>query len=181
MAGVALKSMENNGAKTINTVSGINPVEAEAIQLFIQFSRVLGQRRSVAEVYGLLFMSPLPLDLNEVESRLQMSRGSAFQGLQFLQELGAVRAVKIPNRRRMHFEAVAELRQLAGNFLRQQISTNLSDSGNRLERIAESAQLLTGEARTHAIARAKLLKSWKANTHLILPILLRLLGARNGK
>ena len=152
--------MKNSGANTINnSLSGLAPVEAEVIELFVQYSRAVGLPRSVAEIYGLLFVSHLPLTQHELEQRLKISVGSTCMGLQILTELGAVRAVKIPNQRRTHYEAVAELRHLAGNFLRQQVSTHLSDSGTRLERISEQAQSLTGEARTHAIARAKLLKS----------------------
>ena len=36
----------------------LNPVEVEAMHLFVQLSRALGQPPSVAEIYGLLFVSP---------------------------------------------------------------------------------------------------------------------------
>jgi DNA-binding transcriptional regulator GbsR (MarR family) len=172
--------MDNRGAKTLNnnSVSRLAPVETEVIHLFVQFSRALGQPRSVAEIYGLLFVSHLPLTLDDLQERLQISRGSAFMGLQFLQDLGAVREVKIAGSRRMHFEAVAELRNLAGSFLRQQISKHLSDSGTRLERISKHAQSLIGEARPHAIGRVKLLKSWEKNGRRVLPFLLKMLGGK---
>ena len=167
-----------NSAKTNDSVSGLNPVELEVIQLFVQFSRAVGQPRSVAEIYGLLFVSHLPLTLNDLEERLNISRGSACQGLQFLRELGAVRVVEGENQRRTHYEAVAELRNLAGSFLRQQISTHLSDSGTRLERLREQAQSLTGEAQKHAVGRVKLLKSWEHNGRRVLPLLLKMLGGK---
>jgi HTH-type transcriptional regulator, glycine betaine synthesis regulator len=167
-----------DGGKTNRPVSRLSPLEAEVIQLFVQFSRALGQPRSIGEIYGLLFISPQPLTLDDLEARLQISRGSAFSGLQFLQELGAVREIKIKNSRRMHFEAVAELRNLAGSFLRQQISAHLGDSGTRLERIGEHAQSLTGETRKHAASRVKLLKSWDKNGRRVLPFLLKMLGGK---
>src|ERR1039458_10277067 len=74
--GEAIKTMENS-AKTNDSVSGLNPVDLEVIQLFVQFSRAVGQPRSVAEIYGLLFVSHLPLTLNDLEERLNISRGSA--------------------------------------------------------------------------------------------------------
>ena len=137
----------------------LNPAEVEVIQLFIQFSRALGQPRSVAEIYGLLFVSPAPLALDDLVQRLRLSNGSASQGLKYLRELGAVRVVEIPDARRTHYEAVAELRNLAGSFLRQQVLTHLSDSDHRLERITAQAQSLTGEARTHTLARVRMLQS----------------------
>ena len=137
----------------------LNPVEIEVMNLFKQLSRALGQRPSIAEIYGLLFVSAQPLTMDDLTARLRLSNGSASQGLKYLRDLGAVRVVEVPGARRTHYEAVAELRNLAGNFLHQAVSTHLSDSGARLERIAENAQSLTGESRKHALARIKLLQS----------------------
>jgi len=98
--------------------------------------------------------------------------------LKYLPDLGAVRVVEVADARGKHYEAVAELRNLAGSFLRQQVSTHLSDSGTRLEQIREKAQSLAGEARKHALARIKLLQSWEKNGRRVLPFLLRVLGGR---
>ena len=37
----------------------LSPLETEIIDLFVQVSRLLGQPRSLAEIYGLLFISAL--------------------------------------------------------------------------------------------------------------------------
>ena len=171
--------MDDSGAKSkSSSVSRLTPMEVEVIELFVQFSRALGQPRSVAEIYGLLFVSHLPLTLQDLKERLNISLGSTSQGLQFLRELGAVRVVETPNSRRTHFAAVAELRNLAGSFLRQQISTHLKDSETRLERIGKRAKALTGEARTHALGRLNLLRSWEQNGREVLPFLLEMLGGK---
>jgi DNA-binding transcriptional regulator GbsR (MarR family) len=95
-------------------------------------------------------------------------------------DLGAVRTVYVAGDRRVHYEAVAELRNLAGRFVRQQILTNFEDSGTRLERIATEAQKLSGDEHKIAVARGKMLKSWEANIRRVLPIILTILGGRNG-
>ena len=159
----------------------LNPAEVEVVQLFAQFSYALGQRRSIGEIYGLLFVSPRPLPFDDLKERLQLSSGSTSQGLTWLRELGAVREVALPGQRRTHYEAVAELRNLAGNFLRRQVATQFGDSGPRLERITEQAQALTGEAREFALARVRLLKSWEGRARLVLPVLTKLLGSGKGK
>jgi len=71
-----------------------------------------------------------------------------------------------------------KLRNLAGSFLRQQISTHFNDSETRLERIGKQAKALTGEARTHALARLNLLKSWEQNGREVIPFLLEMLGGK---
>jgi DNA-binding transcriptional regulator GbsR (MarR family) len=154
-------------------------VEIEIINLFVQFSRALGQPRSVAEIYGLLFISHRPLPMDEFIERLELSKGSASQGLRYLLDLGAVRTVYVAGERRTYYEAIAELRNLAGRFLRQHILTHFEDSGERLNRIASHAQKLSDEKKKHALARVKMLRSWEKNAKRILPLLLRILG--NGR
>jgi len=157
---------------------GLDPVEIEAINLFVQFSRALGQPRSYAEIYGLLYLSQQPLSMDALISRLGMSKGSASQGLKYLEDLGAVRAVYLAGERRTHYEAVAELRGLAGRFLGQQIMPFFDDSSARLDQMMAHAQKLSGGRRKHAIARIKMLRSWERNARRLLPFMLTLLGGR---
>jgi HTH-type transcriptional regulator, glycine betaine synthesis regulator len=164
-----------------NGAAPLNPVEVETIHLFVQLSRALGQPPSVAEIYGLLFVSPRPLPQDDFLDRLNLSKGSASQGLRYLLELGAARTVYVPGDRRVHYEAVAELRNLVGRFLRQQVLCYFEDSGERLERIAAEAKKLSGAEREHALVRLKTLKTWSKNAQRMLPLLLTLLGTRNGK
>lgn len=155
----------------------LTPVEIEAIDLFVQFSRALGQPRSYAEIYGLLFVSHEPLPMDVLIERLELSKGSASQGLKYLEDLGAVRTVYIAGERRTHYEAVAELRNLAGRFLSQQILTHFKDSSSRLERLATQAQKLSADQKKHVNARVKLLRSWERNGRRVVPFVLKMLGA----
>jgi DNA-binding transcriptional regulator GbsR (MarR family) len=168
-------SVENRAAGA----APLNPVEVEVIHLFVQLSRALGQPPSVAEIYGLLFVSPRPLPQDEFFERLNLSKGTASQGLRYLLDLGAVRTVYVAADRRTHYEAVAELRNLAGRFLRQQILTHFEDSGTRLARLAVEAQKLPDEQRKFAVGRAKMLRSWERNAKRVLPLVMKILG--NGR
>src|SRR5215471_15145463 len=86
------------------TSTGLNPLEVEIIDLFVQVSRMLGQPRSLAEIYGLLFISARPLAMDDLIERLRLSKGSASQGLKFLRNLGAVKMVYVAADRRVHYE-----------------------------------------------------------------------------
>ena len=108
--------------------------------------------------------------------RLNLSKGSASQGLKYLQDLGAVRTVYVAGERRTHYEAVAELRKLAGRFLRQQILSHFEDSDTRLDRIAAQTQKLSDEQRKHINERIKLLRRWERTGQRILPFVLKMLG-----
>jgi DNA-binding transcriptional regulator GbsR (MarR family) len=172
----ALTAKLEESARTIGSVPPLEPLEIEIIQFFVQFSRALGQPRSVAEIYGLLFVSHQPLAMDTLIERLNLSKGSASQGLKYLEELGAVRTVYVAGARRNHYEAVAELRNLAGRFLRQQILTHFADSETRLARMAAEAQKLSGQQRKHVNARVKLLRSWGRNGRRVVPFVLKILG-----
>ena len=113
----------------------LNPVEVEVIHLFVQLSRALGQPPSIAEIYGLLFVSLRPMPQDEFYDRLNMSKGAASQGLRYLLDLGAVRTVYVSADRRVHYEAVAELRKSGRAFPAPADSPQFwQDSGSRLAR-----------------------------------------------
>ena len=113
--------------------------------------------------------------------RLNLSKGSASQGLRYLQDLGAVRTVYVAGDRRVHYEAVAELRNLANRFLRQQVLTYFDDSTDRLDRIMVEARELPDVEREFALARVRMLKSWERNAKRVLPFVLTILGGRGEK
>jgi DNA-binding transcriptional regulator GbsR (MarR family) len=159
-----LAPVKRNPIETVDTPEGarparLNPVEVEIIHLFVQLSRALGQPPSVAEIYGLLFVSPKPLPQDDFPERLNLSKGSASQGLRYLLDLGAVRTVYVAGDRRVHYEAVAELRNLVNRFLRQQVLTYFDDSEDRLDRIQAGARELPGAEREFALGRIRMLKS----------------------
>ncbi len=155
---------------------GLHPVEIEVVGLFVQLSRVLGQPPSLGEIYGLLFISPEPLAMDDLMERLNLSKGSASQGLKFLRNLRAVQPVTVPGDRRVHYEAVAQLRNLAASFLREKIEPRLGDGEARLDRLTALLKDLPGRQREHVAQRISMLRSWSQNGRRVLPLVLRVLG-----
>ncbi len=155
----------------------LNALEVEIIDLFVQFSHILGQPKSVAEIYGLLFVAARALSMEEVMERLNMSKGSTSQGLRFLRNLGAVKLVYVAGQRAAHYEAVAQLRNLATRFLRDQILTHLDGSLDRIEHMAALVQDLPPEERELVRARVGMLESWGKKTRRVLPVVLKILGS----
>ncbi len=152
------------------------PLEIEIIDFFVQISRALGQPKSVAEIYGLLFVSSVPLSMDELIGRLRLSKGSTSQGLRFLRNAGAVRTVYVPGQRAVHYEAVAELRALATRFLRDQIVPRLDDGLVRLDRAAVLVRNLPADERSRVHVCMTMLHSWQKKTRRVLPLMLKLLG-----
>ena len=87
-----------------------------------------------------------------------------------------MRTVYVAGERRTHYEAVAELRKLAGRFLRQQVLSHFEETDVRLDRIAGQTQKLSDEQRKHVNERIKLLRRWERIGQRILPLVLKMLG-----
>lgn len=161
---------------TIVSSPKLSALEIEVIDFFVELSALLGQPRSLAEIYGLLFISPHPLTMDDLVERLELSKGSASQGLKFLRDLGAVNEVDVPADRRTHYEAVAELRKLASQFLRGQFSPRLESGLGRLDRIAALAEQVPAEDAEKLQYRVALLKNWGKRGKLLLPLIIKLMG-----
>lgn len=170
------KSPVANDHATPSANGAVTEMEAEVISLFVQLSRVLGQPRSFAEIYGLLFISGRPLAMDDLIERLHLSKGSASQGLKFLRNAGAIRMVYIPGDRRVHYEAVAELRNLVARFLRDYVVPELDASEARLQHIAGMVKQMPAGERERIAPRVTMLQSWEKRTRRFLPVVLKLLG-----
>jgi DNA-binding transcriptional regulator GbsR (MarR family) len=155
---------------------GLTPVEREVVDLFVRLCRLLGQPASFGQIYGLLFVAPQPLTMDDLVERLGISKGSASQGLRFLHGIGAVRKVLQPGNRRAHYVAVTELRRLAARFLRERIEPRLRDSEVHLDRISTLIRTLPGTERDRVADRVRLLRSWHRNGRRLLPVIQRILG-----
>ena len=53
----------------IREFPSLGPVEVQVIQVFVDGVKVLGFPRSIGEIYGLLFISPDPLSLDDLVQR----------------------------------------------------------------------------------------------------------------
>src|SRR6188768_1517914 len=113
----------------------LSALEVDVIGLFVNAVKMLGMPKSVGEIYGLLFISPEPITLDALVDRLNISKGSASQGLKVLRAFGAVKAVYVAGDRRDHYAAETELKKLAAGFIREEIKPRLESGGERLERL----------------------------------------------
>ena len=154
--------------------------EIQSIDLFVLIANLLSIPKSVAEIYGLLFASPGPLSLDDIVARLNMSKGSASQGLRLLRMIGAAKSTYVAGERRDYFLAEFELRKLVVGFLNEQVRPHLATGE---ERLAALAGLVTHEPESRRdilLGRVRKLQSWRSATASVLPTVIRLLGETGG-
>lgn len=154
----------------------LSDLELEVIDLFVSVTRVAGLPKSIGEIYGLLFIAPGPIPMEDITRRLGISKGSASQGLRQLRAFGAVRATYIPGDRRDHFEARTVLRDLAAGFLREQIEPHLKNAPARMRRMERALENHPPEQVAHAKARIERLSNWHKRSSALLPLVLKLTG-----
>jgi DNA-binding transcriptional regulator GbsR (MarR family) len=119
-------------------VPRLSAFQQESILLFINAAAALSLPKSIGEIYGLLFSTEEPLALDDIIARLQISRGSASEGLRWLKSLGAVNLVYVPGVRREHFTAETSLRKLASGYLRDRIDPHLENGQESLSGLQDS-------------------------------------------
>lgn len=150
-------------------------LEIESIDFFVRMMSILGMPRSVGEIYGLLYFSDIPLPMEQIVNRLDISLGSASQGLKTLRSLKAVRTTYIPGDRRDHYLAETEFRRLFANFIKEEIMPHMDSAKERIERMESSLPPLSKESEEFYKIRIEKLKRLTRAGGRLLPALAGLL------
>ncbi len=153
--------------------AGLTELEVEAIEMFINFLRIIGLPKSVGEIYGLLFVAPRPLAMDEIMSRLDISLGAASQGLKLLRSFGAVRVVYERGNRRDHYVADLELSRFATVFIEDELQPRIDTALGRIRRMEKSLEELPSSQREATRQRIDRLKHWLDKGQKIIPWLIR--------
>jgi len=161
----------------IREFPSLGPIEAQVIQVFVDGVKVLGLPRSIGEIYGLLFISPEPLALDDLVAMLGISKGSASQGLRALKSLGAVREIEVEKSRRSHYSASTELKRLVGGFIREQVRPHLESGQSKVRHLQQMAATEDDPVRREFYeAQLRQLEHWIGRGRFVLPILQKVLG-----
>lgn len=158
------------GMREVATVA-LTPLEVDTIDLFVRIAHVLGLSKSVGEIYGLLFISDTPSPLDRIRNKLNMSSGSASQGIRMLRNVGAVRTTYVPADRRDHYLAETDLRRIINGFLREKIVPGLMVH-ERLERLSKLLEDIPASRRPLVEERIRILEHWHERARAVLPMVM---------
>lgn len=150
-------------------------LETEVLEFFVRAAQLLGQPRSIGEIYGLLYLSVEPLSMEAIVSRLKISTGSASQGLKQLRAFRAVRTTYVPGERRDHYVAEQELRKVLSGFVQEEIKPHLDSGRDRLDRMAVALNALEIDEKELLEKRIQRLEKLHGLTGKLLPVMLRFL------
>jgi DNA-binding transcriptional regulator GbsR (MarR family) len=151
--------------------------EIAVIDLFLNAANSFGLPKSYGQIYGLLFCRDQSLSMDEVMKLLQISKGSASQGLRALRQLGAVSSVFEPGDRKERFVAEIRLRKLVGGFLREQADPHLEKGVGRLEQIEALLENLDNkDSLQRGARRHEILSGWHRQMSRLLPWVQMIVG-----
>ncbi|MEP2777088.1 MAG: MarR family transcriptional regulator [Luteolibacter sp.] len=157
--------------------NGLTALQEQVVGYFVDGVRVLGLPRSLGEIYGLLFISPDPLSLDDLVRLLGISKGSASQGLRTLRVLGAVKEAENNGDRRTYYQPSVELKPLVGGFIREQVRPHLESGKSKLRLLQDTAkETADHDDREFFLDRIGRLDSWMKRGGQVLPVLQKMLG-----
>jgi DNA-binding transcriptional regulator GbsR (MarR family) len=149
---------------------GLPSHEQELSDFFVRMAGILGVPRSVAQIYALLYGADHPLDFDQVQARLKMSKGSVSQGLKFLRDHEMILSVKAKGARRERWQPTPSLAASLVNLIRSQVLPALQHSTPVLQRVLEGAEV-TGSS-PEVIERLSRLKRWNTRALELFPLML---------
>ena len=156
---------------------GLDEWESAVIDLFLNAANSFGLPKSYGQIYGLLFCRDEPLAMDDIMDLLQISKGSASQGLRALRQLGAVSSTFTSGDRKERFSAEIRLRKLVSGFLREQADPHLDKGLVRLKQIEGLLQGSgTKDARIRGAHRHEILSGWHRQMSRLLPWVKMIVG-----
>ena len=108
----------------------LSPVATKFILHWGEMGTRWGINRTVAQIHALLFLSPRPLNAEEIADALSVARSNVSTSLRELQGWGIVRVVHVLGDRRDHFESLKDVwelfRQVLDERKRREVDPTLS-------------------------------------------------------
>jgi DNA-binding transcriptional regulator GbsR (MarR family) len=108
----------------------LTPITTKFVLHWGEMGTRWGVNRTVAQIHALLFISPKPLNAEEIAETLSVARSNVSTSLKELQGWGIVRIAHVLGDRRDHFESIKDVwelyRQVMDERKRREIDPTLS-------------------------------------------------------
>ena len=111
-------------------MDALSPVATKFILHWGEMGTRWGINRTVAQIHALLYVSPNPLNAEEIADALSVARSNVSTSLRELQGWGIIRVVHVLGDRRDHFESLKDVwelfRQVLDERKRREVDPTLS-------------------------------------------------------
>lgn len=118
----------------------LSKTRLDLIEAAGRLCQMVGMPRSTGQIYGLLYLSPRAVTLDEIADLLEISKASASTGTRQLLAVHAIRQVWKPGDRKDYFESVPELREVLRSIYQSFFRPKLSKSRGRIDLLLETLE-----------------------------------------
>ncbi len=112
-----------------------------------------GINRTVAQVHALLFISPDPLNAEQISNTLQVARSNVSNSLRELMGWGIVRRVHVLSDRRDHFESLEDVWEMFRIILDERKKREIDPTLAMLEECLREARKEKGAGSAYTVKR----------------------------
>ncbi|HUG09836.1 MAG TPA: hypothetical protein VMM36_02425 [Opitutaceae bacterium] len=177
--GASSKGREPRG--TASPRNRLSDTQMAIIDVFSGAAVQLGLPKSIGQIYGLLYASPEPLAFREISALLEISAGSASQGIRLLRDLGAIKPAEVADNRSEHFVPELSLRRLLGGVLKTRVQGPLDSGAEEIEAISARLGKAGANEPDAAFLKGRIdsIKTWHRKATLMLPLLRTFLGSQD--
>ncbi len=118
----------------------LSPAQQSYILHWGEMGTKWGINRTVAQVHALLFISPNPLNAEQITNTLQVARSNVSNSLRELMGWGIVRRVHVLSDRRDHFESMGDVWEMFRVILDERKKREIDPTLAMLEQCLQEAR-----------------------------------------
>lgn len=137
----------------VTDMDPLSPIQTKFILHWGEMGTKWGINRTVAQIHALLFISPNPLNAEEITDTLQVARSNVSNSLKELQGWRIVKVVHVLGDRRDHFEAMKDPWEMFRIVLDERKKRELDPTMAMLDECIAEAK---GDPNTDDYTRARL-------------------------
>ncbi len=105
------------------------------IETASRLSKGMGLSEIAGQIYGLLYLSPEPISLNEMVEKLKISKASASVNIRALEGWGAAKKVWVKGNRRDHYVADGDIWKIVTARLKLGLERRASEGNMAIEQV----------------------------------------------
>jgi DNA-binding transcriptional regulator GbsR (MarR family) len=125
------------------TMPALSPVMQKFIDCWGEMGARWGVNRTVAQTHALFFLSPGPVNAEEIASALEVARSNVSNSLRELEGWGLIKPVHMRGDRRQHFEPVKDVWEMFAIILDERKRREIDPTIEVLRECLREAQSAT--------------------------------------
>lgn len=131
-----------------------DPVTEAQDQFILEWGRMSsswGINRTMAQIHALLFVTGVPLEVNEIMDRLQISRGNASMNLRELMDWGIVRRFRRPGDRKDAYYSETDPYQMFARVVRERKRREIDPTADAIREVLTKLPAGSNHSETEAL------------------------------